>query len=130
VIKFACVSLALVLMPSVATAQVAASWRAWESQLRHRCPGRHVDWIPDGSYDDVIASYQATLSPRLQREARRIAAYSDRCAQETAGFSCEWAAYIHAYWRLGRLPEFAAWTCRHVRCEDVTICQVPHPPSR
>jgi len=128
--RLASVWLALVLMPSVAFAQFAASQQAWESQMRRLCPNHHVDWIPDGSYDDVIAAYDAKLSPQLQREARRIADYAHRCSHKTAGLSCEWAAYIDAYWKLGRLHDFAVWTCRHVKCEEAAICQLPSPPSQ
>jgi hypothetical protein len=127
--KFASIACAFLLMPSVASAQFAASQEAWEGQMKRLCPSHHVEWIPGGSYDDVIASYDAKLSPRLQREARRIADYSHRCSHETAGLSCEWAAYIDAYWKLGRLPDFAAWTCRHVKCEEAAICELPPLPS-
>jgi hypothetical protein len=99
--RSASIATALLFAPSVASAQFAASQQVWESELNQRCPSRHVEWIPDGSYDDVIAAYDAGLSPNLQREARRIADYSHRCSHEVAGSSCEWAAYIDAYWRLG-----------------------------
>lgn len=122
-------ALALLVIPSVASAQFAASQRAWESQMERLCPSHHVEWIPGGSYDDVIAAYDAKLSPHQQRAARRIADYSHRCSHETAGLSCEWAAYIDAYWKMGRLSSFAAWTCRHVKCEETAICELPSPPS-
>ena len=128
--KFASLCLALVLVPSVTFAQFAASQEVWQSELKRLCPSHHVDWIPGGSYDDVIASYDAKLSPRLQREARRVADYSHRCSHETAGLSCEWAAYIDAFWKLGLLPDFAVWTCRYVKCDEAAICELPSPPSR
>jgi hypothetical protein len=123
-------ALAFLLMPSVASAQFAASQRAWATQMKGLCPSHHVEWISDGSYDEVIASYDAKLSPHLQREARRIADYPHRCSHETVGLSCEWAAYIDAYWKLGRLQNFAAWTCRHVKCEEAASCELPSPPSQ
>jgi len=97
--------------------------------MKRLCPSHHVEWIPGGSYDDVIALYDAKLSQRLQREAHRIADYSRRCSHETAGLSCEWAAYIDAYWKMGRLHDFAVWTCHHVKCEEAAICQLPSPPE-
>jgi hypothetical protein len=127
--KFPSFALALLLIPSVTSAQFAASQQAWDGQIKRLCPGHHVERISDGSYDDVIASYDATLSPRLQRDARRIADYSHRCSHETNGFSCEWAVYIDAYWKLGRLPDFGAWTCRHVKCEEAANCELPSAPS-
>jgi hypothetical protein len=100
----------------------------WQRQVERLCPSHHVEWIADGSYDDVIAAYDDRLTPRLQREARRIADYSHRCSHETVGFSCEWAAYIDAYWKLGLLSDFAVWTCRHVKCEEAALCELPAPP--
>jgi len=128
--KFASFALFAVLVPSVASAQFAASQQAWERQIKRLCPRNHVEWVCFGCYDEIIASYDAKLSPHLQREVRRIADYSHRCSHETAGLSCEWAAYIDAYWKLGRLHDFAAWTCQHVKCEEMAICQLPSPPSR
>ena len=120
-------ALSFLLLPAAASAQFEASQRVWQHRMKQLCPNRHVEWISDGSYDDVIGSYDATLSPRLQREARRIADYSHRCSRETAGFSCQWATYIDAYWKLGRLNDFARWTCRHVKCEYAAMCELPSP---
>lgn len=124
--KFAALGLSFLAMPSVAFAQFAASNRAWYGEIKRLCPNRHVEWIPDGAYDDLLALYNAKLSPHLQRDARRIADSYHHCSQ-TAGFWCEWAAYVNAYWKLGRLPDFAAWTCRHVKCEEAAICHLPSP---
>jgi hypothetical protein len=123
--KSTSLGLAFLLVPSVASAQFAASQQRWDDEIRRLCPTHHIEWIPGGSYDDVIAPYDANLSLRLQHEARRIADYSHRCSHETAGLSCEWAAYIDAYWKMGRLHDFAVWTCRHVKCEEAAICKLP-----
>ena len=120
-------ALAMWLFSSAAIAN--ASQSAWEHEIRARCPSQHVEWLSDGYTDDVLGSYYKTLSPQLSAKARRIADYSRRCTQETIGFYCLWGVNIDAIGRLGLLPDFAAWSCRNIKCEEYGLCEVPRSSS-
>jgi hypothetical protein len=65
------------------------------------------------------------LSPRQQAKVERTANYSQKCAHETIGFWCEWGVSLDAIEKLGLMPDFAAWSCRDIKCEEYGLCEVP-----
>ena len=126
-IRLASFALPMWLMSSVALAD--ASQFAWEREIAKRCPSHHVEWLSDGYYDEVLGAYYDSLRPQLSAKARRIANYSHRCTRETIGFTCEWSVNIDAIVKLGLLPDFAAWSCRNVKCEEYGLCEAPRSSS-
>ena len=97
-------------------------WKAWEKELRRQCPSNHVEWTGDGSYDDLLGEFIATLPAGTQKRVSAIADYAHRCSTEMAGFSCEMAVHIDAFSRLGLLSRFAAFGCQHYKCTEPALC--------
>ncbi|KQY31163.1 hypothetical protein ASD21_08965 [Caulobacter sp. Root1455] len=109
------------LTPSMANAG-EDGWAAWRAGLARTCPSHHVDWIADGSYDALLGAFNSTLDARTQAQVAAIADYDHRCAQETAGFSCEMGVHLDAFQRAGLLDRFVRFGCRTVRCEEQSLC--------
>ena len=117
------VVLALALVwPLASTAQSDTGWRAWERGLHRACPGRHADWIADGSYTELIDAFAHTLPARTRAQIAKAADSQRLCAKEQIGFSCEMATELDAYRRLGLMDRFVAFSCRAVKCEERSIC--------
>ena len=116
---------ALLLVPSLASAQLDVPVGAWESLVGRNCPSHHLEWISDGSYDEILGLYSQRLAPPIRQRVNSIVDYSHRCADETVGFSCEWATHLDAFRRVGLLDDFALWTCRNVTCEEAALCTYP-----
>jgi hypothetical protein len=115
-------TLLLLCAAAPAAARAPNAWESWEAALARDCPERHVDWVCDGCWDDLIAAFQATL-PR--RSAARVNAVADERRvrrEERIGFSCEMGAYLKAWRRLGLLERFTRWGCKAVKCEEGALC--------
>lgn len=122
--KFATIALGLLTFPAAASAHFAESQNMWENEMKKRCPDHHVDWVGDGEYPAIIDAYDAKLPGNLRKQLKKIANYSRTCSQESAGYSCEWAAHIDAVRKMSLLPNFASWACRNVSCNEPTFCKI------
>lgn len=109
------------LTPSTAGA-ADDGWAAWRAGLARTCPSHHVDWIGDGGYDELLGAFNATLDAATQAKVSAIADYAHRCAQETAGFSCEMGVHLAAFQQTGLLDRFTRFGCQIVRCEEFASC--------
>lgn len=107
-----------------ALASQATVWQSWEMQSRLRCPDRHVEWICDGCYDEVLDKFEATLSKAMRQRVSRVAGLPEACKAEVAGFSCEMGASLDAYDKLGLMPRFIEFGCSHVRCQEAALCDI------
>jgi hypothetical protein len=106
----------------IASCADTTAWRAWEHGLHRQCPNNHVEWVPDGAYDDLLGAFESSLALPTQIKIARIVDYEHRCADEQMGFSCEMATSLDAYRRLGLLKLFVEFGCAHVKCEDDALC--------
>jgi hypothetical protein len=123
-------SLAAVLVPD-ANAAEPTGWALWLAGLAKSCPARHVDWVGDGGYDELIGAFAATLPKPVEAKITALADYEHRCASEKAGFSCEMGVHLDAYRRLHLMRAFVLYGCRNVRCEEAALCsQFPHSSQK
>ena len=102
----------------------------WDAQITKTCPNAHVDWTPFSSYSDLQDAYMGTLPKAISHSI--VAAAQSRsarqCRDAKPASQCYEFAMFEALGRSGHLSPFAKWTCRHVRCEEMSICSVfPHP---
>ena len=120
------------LLFAATSASVAATPNAWDQynhMLRESCPNRHVEWVLDGGYDELLAAFEATLTPAERTRIETLADLKRQCASEQIGFSCEMARSLAAYRTLHLLPRFVAYGCNHVNCEEPASCsQFPKLP--
>jgi hypothetical protein len=99
-------------------------WQDWEMESRLRCPTHHVEQLCDECYLDILDKFDATLPKKLQRRAEKLADTARVCKDEVAGFSCEMSASMTAYEKLGLMPDFIAFGCDHVSCEEDAGCAI------
>ena len=72
-------------------------------------------------YDADVAHSDSIVAAAQSRSARQ-------CRDAKPASQCYEFAMFEALGRSGHLSPFAKWTCRHVRCEEMSICSVfPHP---
>lgn len=104
-------------------------WDVWVTKLKSQCPLRHVNWICDVCYDELLYNFEKTLPDSIRRRADAIADTESarKCAMEIAGFSCEMSASLGAYNKLGLMSRFVEFGCRHVRCSDIALCATDYP---
>src|SRR5689334_13440078 len=98
------------------------SWTAWRTDVQNQCPQNHLDWLPDGTYDDFIASFTDTLSVKLKRKIASAANVTHWCTPENAGLACEMVAYTAAFDRFHLLHRFATFSCTQWKCSEASIC--------
>jgi hypothetical protein len=111
-------------LPLAASSASIHSWDAWTAELKRQCPANHVDWVEDGGYDELLDDFGRSLPRGLNRKVSAIASPEmERGCGGTAGFSCEMGAYLDAFQRLRLIHRFAAFGCRHYRCEDIALCE-------
>jgi hypothetical protein len=99
-------------------------WDDWANAAKQICPSHNLDMLPD-LYDELIGNFSKTLPHTLNAKATAIAAYSRRCADETAGFYCEMAVYVDAYKKPGLLTRFTTFACGKYKCLEVDYCVNP-----
>jgi hypothetical protein len=85
-----------------------SAWNMWTAELRRRCPLRHVEWVGDGGYDDLLGKFEVTLPLRTQRKLDRLEDFSHHC-QTANGFTCEMLVSLDAYRVLGLLGKFSSF---------------------
>jgi len=118
------VPLALI-FPALAFARTTNAWQAWEYELHRQCPSRHVEWIGDGGYDELLVEFDKTLPPHTRSRILNIAEKEmDRACAGTEGFSCEMSEYLDIFQRLRLLTRFTRFGCTRVKCEEVAICSM------
>lgn len=111
-------------------ANTSNPWTTWERELSRSCPGRHVELMGDGAYDEFLGAFYRTLTPTEKRRMSAVANYKRACATETNGFSCEMSRNISAAQKLGLLHKVVAFGCRTVKCEEGALCsQFPAGPT-
>ena len=106
----------------LAQAADASTWTEWERLCHEACPSHHVDWICGDCYLFLVENFDTTLSRNERLRVQRIADTRRRCADEVAGFSCEFSRSLAAYGRLNLLPRFVRYGCKSIRCEEAAIC--------
>ncbi len=99
-------------------------WKDWNGAVKLQCPSHHLELLGD-IYDELIDKFSKTLPRSIDEKAISIADYSRRCADETAGFSCEMAVYVDAYKKLGLLKKFTQFSCRQYKCLEAAYCVDP-----
>jgi len=114
--------IAAAFVPLYVVAKDVDAWHLWEHELSQSCPNRHVEWVADGGYLDLLDAFEKSLPQELQVAVRKAAHLEDRCASEQIGFSCEMAWSLDAYRRLGLLSRFTQWGCKEVKCEEAALC--------
>ena len=115
----------LVLAASVATANAKGPdpWQLWKTELQKQCPANHIDWDEGSGYDTLLAEFARELPRSTRQKIDFITQHSNRCPPgNTAGFGCEMADNLDAFNRLGLLKRFAAFGCRHYKCEEESLC--------
>jgi hypothetical protein len=112
----------LLTVPLVLGAADKNVWNSWRRELRHQCPGNHVDWISGDGYDVLLADFVETLPVATRKRIAQIADYSHRCSDVKIGFSCEMAVHLDALIQLGLLKQFAAFGCQHYKCSEPALC--------
>jgi len=105
-----------------APASATSAWGDYDALLSRQCPSRHADLIVDGQYLDFLNSFEYTLPPAMQLNAKVRADIQHKCGGEQQGFSCEMARSLEAYRTLKLMHRFVAYTCHSVRCEEAGIC--------
>jgi hypothetical protein len=115
-------ALDLLLLAAPAGARAGDAWQAWEKALARECPERHVEWVCDGCWAELIGAFQASLARPVAKRAVALADTRHVCREERAGFSCEMGAYLKAWRRLGLLPRFTRWGCQAIKCEEGALC--------
>lgn len=125
-----CILLGLCLLAeSGVAADNSSVWDAWERQSQRMCPSRHVTWVADGGYLDLIEAFEASLSQSTRRHVLAAADYPHKCTAEKLGFGCEMGVALDTYRYLGLFPRFVEYSCRHVRCEETSLCsEMPRAP--
>ena len=98
------------------------TWDLWEQKTRMACSTRHVEWIGNSTYDELLEAFEKTLPFAQTKRISRMADLNKRCASEIAGRSCEMNASLQVFRRLGLLDRFVKFGCRNVKCEDVALC--------
>ena len=102
-------------------------WIGWERELSRNCPGRHVEMMGDGGYDEFLGAFYKTLTPTERRRMDAAADVRKACASETMGFECEMSRNLYAAQKLGLLHKFVMFGCHAVKCEEGALCsQFPH----
>jgi len=117
------VALVLAGILAVSVAARADNWKAWESELHKQCPSHHVEWLYGDAYIDLIEGFGGTLRGKMQVRALKLTDHATYCSTETMGFYCDMNVNIGAYRKLGLLPKFAAYACRHYKCEAASLCK-------
>ena len=51
----------------IAANSASSPWTAWEHELSRNCPGRHVELMGDGGYDEFLGAFYDTLTPTEKR---------------------------------------------------------------
>ena len=121
--KAATASFALLALAGPITSYAGVTaWQVWEQDLRRQCPSKHVEWVADGSYDELLGAFEASLALPTQKKIAQIVDYSHRCASEEIGFACEMATSLDAFRKMGLLKSFVEFGCAHVKCEEVALC--------
>jgi hypothetical protein len=69
-----------------------------------------------------VEAFDETLGPVTSRHVAQIADAGHQCANEEAGFGCEFSTRLVAYRRLGLMPRFVRFGCKVVKCEEAGIC--------
>jgi hypothetical protein len=98
-------------------------WTMWLRASLHRCPENDIESL--GMSDealDLVDGFVGTLSRQDRERIKNIADYSNRCRQETMGFTCYLAVHVDAFRRRGLLSRFAAFGCENYRCNKDRIC--------
>src|SRR5579872_6731410 len=112
----------LLMLPLVAGAADKYYWTTWERELRRQCPANHVEWLSDAGRDELVGEFVETLPAATQKRVASIANVSHRCAEQTAGFSCEVSVHLDAFIRLNLLTQFTAFACRRYKCTETAVC--------
>jgi hypothetical protein len=120
--RLAPVMLAVALAAPLAASGATNVWHVWEHKILKACPTHHVDWIGNGTYDELLEAFEQTLPAAKVKQISVMADLNKRCAGEIAGRSCEMHASLQVYQRLGLMDRFVAFGCRNVKCEDVALC--------
>jgi len=101
-----------------------SAWNMWMAELKRRCPSRHVEWVGDGGYDDLLGNFEVTLPAKTQRKLDRLEDFSHHC-QTANGFTCEMLVSVDAYRVSDLIKRFASFGCRHYRCAEIAMCTGP-----
>lgn len=112
----------LMALPSVAGAADKYYWTAWERELRRQCPANHVEWLSDAGRDELVSDFVTTLPAATQKKISSIANVSRRCAEQTAGFSCEVSVHLDAFIQLKLLKRFTVFACHRYSCTEPIVC--------
>ncbi len=128
--KLIAIAIGVALAAPLAAQGSTKAWAEWDRKTHRICPSHHLEWIADGTFDDLLGAFEQTLPAPQARQISRRADLKRRCAKEIAGRSCEMAESLKVYSALRIMDRFAAFSCREVRCETAAYCsRFPSPAA-
>ncbi|ADW71549.1 hypothetical protein [Granulicella tundricola] len=105
------------------TVDWSSAWGKYNADTHRLCPSQKLEDLSDGQYDDVLDGFLPAYPAAVRSRISTIVNYPKTCAAETAGFSCEFGAHLRSFQRIGLRHAFVAYSCRHWRCEEATLCK-------
>ncbi|WP_353228892.1 hypothetical protein [Novosphingobium sp.] len=118
------IMIALVALPNIGLARPVNNQGVFDRGVKSICQSRHIKWISDGDFDDIIGDYQESISPKIRNKIKRLANYKRYCSSEQFGLECEWDTYLSAFRNTNHLADFTAWVCHHVKCREPGDCKI------
>jgi hypothetical protein len=115
------VDLAFLLSFASAADILPSIWKKWDHAAKLQCPSLYLELLGN-VYDGLIGDFVRALPRDNRPSIDAIADYSQRCREETAGFSCDMAVYVDAFSKLGLLKKFAAFSCDRYKCLEAAYC--------
>ena len=97
-------------------------WMQFGQAAQRFCPSHHIDDFSDGQYDEVLEDFLSRYPKKFRTHVNQIVDYPKTCAQETAGFTCEFSAHLAAFQKLGLFEKFIRHSCSHWRCREASLC--------
>lgn len=98
-------------------------WGQFGQAARRYCPSHHINDFGDGQYDEVLEDFLSRYPKRFREHVDQIVDYPKTCAQETAGFICEFSAYLATFQKLGLFEKFIRHSCSRWRCREASLCE-------
>lgn len=126
--------LCVVILLSEAVAPIAIGattdpMAAWTSGMHRLCPANHGEWLVEASAYDALDEFFESLPPRVRS---RIDAMENghACDGVSAGFTCMTYDELRVLRRLHLMHRLVDFSCKHVKCGDVGLCETDRPSRR
>jgi len=129
ILSAAAISTVLFASPSHSISAAEASvdystvWAQFGQAAQRFCPSHHINDFGDGQYDEVLEDFLSRYPKRFREHVDQIVDYPKTCAQETAGFTCQFSAYLATFQKLGLFEKFIRHSCSRWRCREASLCE-------